>query len=103
MVLYNGSRQEIDRQTGRLNVLTFAENAIDLSPDARGGEQRFRDMSEMSVGELLHPPPGWCWRTIFPKLRVEAHRRLATPLTGAVVHLVALVAVLMGAFRRHGG
>ena len=102
VLLINGSREEIDRQTGRLNVLTFAENAIDLSPTARGEEQRFRDMSEMSIAELLHPPAGFPDRDIM-KLRVEAHRRMATPLTALTFTLVALVAVLMGTFRRHGG
>ena len=103
VLLFNGSRQEIDRQTGRLNVLTFAEDAIDLSPGARGAEQRFRDMTEMSIGDLLHPPAGAVMAQDIPKLEVEAHRRLATPLTTVSFTLVALVAVLMGTFRRHGG
>ena len=98
----NGSRQEIDRQTGRLNVLTFAENALDLTSSSRGEEQRFRDMTEMSIDELLHPS-GTVPERDYPKLRVEAHRRLATPLTTVSFTLVALVAVLMGTFRRHGG
>jgi lipopolysaccharide export system permease protein len=34
---------------------------------------------------------------------VEAHRRLSGPFTCLGFTLVALVAVLMGAFRRHGG
>ncbi|MDR3661183.1 MAG: LPS export ABC transporter permease LptF [Mycobacterium sp.] len=102
VLLFNGSRQEIDRQTGRLNVLTFAENAIDLSTGMKGEEQRFRDMTEMSVAELLHPASSTPGRDI-PKLRVEAHRRLASPLTAVSFTLVALVAVLMGTFRRHGG
>jgi lipopolysaccharide export system permease protein len=102
VLLFDGSRQEIDRQTGRLNVLTFAENAIDLTGGTREEEQRFRDMSEMSIAELLHPISSVPERDI-PKLRVEAHRRLASPLTAMSFTLVALVAVLMGTFRRHGG
>ena len=35
VLLVNGSRQELDRQTGRLNILTFSENAIDLAQAAR--------------------------------------------------------------------
>ena len=31
VLLINGSRQEIDHQTGRLNVLTFGQNEIDLA------------------------------------------------------------------------
>ncbi len=103
VLLMTGSRQEIDRQTGRLNVLTFAENALDLSSGSRGEEQRFRDMTEMSIGELLDPPPGVVQAHDLPKLRVEANCRLSTPLTALSFTLVALVAVLMGTFRRHGG
>ena len=103
VLLFNGSRQEIDHQTGRLNVLTFAENAIDLAGGAHEEEQRFRDMSEMSIGELLGPQAGTVQAHDIPKLRVEAHRRLASPLTAVSFTLVALVAVLMGTFRRHGG
>ena len=102
VLLMTGSRQEIDRQTGRLNVLTFSENALDLSGASRGDEQRFRDMTEMSVNELLHPSGAVPARD-FAKLRVEAHRRMAMPLTTLSFTLVALVAVLMGTFRRHGG
>lgn len=103
VLLINGSRQEIDRQTGRLNVLTFAENAIDLSRDTHGEAQRLRDISEMTVGELLHPVAGMVLDRDLPKLKVEANRRLSTPLTAVTYTLVALVGVLMGLFRRNGG
>jgi lipopolysaccharide export system permease protein len=103
LLLLNGSRQEIDRQTGRLNILTFAENAIDLNSNSRGEEQRFRDITEMSISELFNPSPGLVQARDLPKLRVEAHRRLAAPLTAASFSLVALVSVLMGTFRRYGG
>jgi lipopolysaccharide export system permease protein len=103
VLLFNGSRQEIDRQTGRLNVLTFAENAVDLSQSAKSDEQRFRDPKEMSIEELLHPAPGMVADRDFGKLKVEAHQRLSSPLTAVSFSMVALVAVLMGTFRRHGG
>jgi lipopolysaccharide export system permease protein len=103
VVLFNGSREEIDRQTGRLNVLTFAENSVDLTQADKGDEQRYRDQAEMSIGELLHPAPDQVNDRDIPKLRVEAHRRLATPFTAFSFAMVALVSVLMGAFRRNGG
>jgi lipopolysaccharide export system permease protein len=102
VLLMTGSRQEIDRQTGRLNVLTFAENSLDLVGASHGEEQRFRDMTEMTIGELLHPSAAVPERD-WPKLRIEAHRRLSTPLSTVSFTLVALVAMLMGTFRRHGG
>jgi len=101
VVLHNGSRQQIDRATGRLNVLTFAENTIDLATTNKANEQRYRDAAEMSTSELLHPPPSVFARDV-GKLKVEAHRRLTTPLTAASFAMVALLSVLSGAFQRHG-
>jgi lipopolysaccharide export system permease protein len=101
VVLRNGSRQEIDRTSGRLNVLTFAENTVDLASSSKAGEQRYRDAAEMSTTELLNPPATTQARDV-GKLKVEGHRRLASPFTAASFAMVALLSVLSGAFRRHG-
>jgi lipopolysaccharide export system permease protein len=101
VVLHNGSRQEIDRTNGRLNVLSFAENSVDLATNSRNGEQRYRDAAEMTTAELLDPPASTQARDV-GKLKVEGHRRLSSPLTAASFAMVALVSVLSGAFRRHG-
>ena len=102
VILFNGSREEIDRRTGRLDVLTFARNTIDLASTNKD-EQRYRDSTEMSLGELLHPDPHVVAARDRGKFLVEAHRRLSAPLTAWSFAMVALVAVLMGAFSRHGG
>ena len=101
VLLFNGSREEIDRKTGRLNVLTFARNSIDLSASNKG-EQRFRDSAEMSLGELFNPDPHTVAARDRGKFAVEAHRRLTAPLTALSFAMVALVGVLMGGFSRHG-
>jgi lipopolysaccharide export system permease protein len=103
VLLINGSRQEIDRQSGRLDVLTFAENTIDLAQSGKGEETRLRDPTEMSMSELLHPAPGTLADREIGKAVVEAHHRLATPFTAVSFPLIGLVAVLTGGFRRHGG
>jgi lipopolysaccharide export system permease protein len=103
VLLIDGSREEIDAKTGRLNVLTFAQNSIDLAQPGKGDEVRFRDATEMSVDELLHPAAGVVADRDLPKLKVEAHRRLATPFTVFSFAMVALVASLTGTFRRYGG
>ena len=82
-------------------MLTFARNTIELSQNGKAEEQRFRDPTEMSLGELLHPPPGMAERDR-GKLLIEAHRRLSGPFSAASFALVALVAALMGGFRRYG-
>ena len=45
VVLFNGSRQEIDRQNGRLNMLTFGQNALDLTDTNRSERRSLRDMT----------------------------------------------------------
>ncbi len=102
VLLLNGSREELDRRTGRLNVLSFDENAVELADADRGGAQRFRDVSEMTLGELFNPDPRVIPERDHGKLLVEAHRRLANPLTSIGFALVAVAAVLTGTFRRHG-
>lgn len=102
VLLLNGSREEIDPETGRLNLLTFKENTIDLTQPGHGEPTRLRDMGEMGVGELLHPNPATVHPRDMPRMRVEAHKRLVLPLSTFSYVMVALVSVLSGAFRRHG-
>src|SRR5208283_1026769 len=94
VLLENGSRQELDAQTGRLNVLTFKENTIDLSESSKAEEQRFRDIGEFSLHDLLYPPPGLVNPRDYPRMLVEAHRRLTGPLSTLSYAAIALVSVL---------
>jgi lipopolysaccharide export system permease protein len=100
VLLLDGSRQEIDHQTGRLNVLTFDQNVLNLNDDRGTSNERLRDMSEMSIGELLYPRDPHA--NDVTKWTAEAHRRLATPLTALSYALIGLFAVLSGTFHRHG-
>jgi len=101
VVLFNGSRQEIDHHTGRLNVLTFDRNSIDLS-SSKQADTEVRDASEMSLSELFHPDPRLVSQRDWGKFAVEGWRRLTSPLTTLSFSMIALVAVLSGAFSRHG-
>lgn len=101
VLLFNGSRQEIDHQSGRLNILTFQQNEIDLTEAARDAGVRFREMAEVSLTELLRPnPPN---PRDVPRWVAEGHKRLTMPLTALSYALVALYSALAGSFRRHGG
>jgi len=100
VLLLNGSRDQIDHQTGRLNVLTFAQDEMDLTDSSNSSEGRMRDMSEESLGELLDPHP--LNKTDIPKWIAEAHKRLTSPLTAISYAFVGLLSVLSGTFRRHG-
>ncbi len=100
VLLFDGSRQQIDPKTGRLEMLTFKENLIDLTATDQSGAARVADMSEVSLGALLDPHPANPQDV--PKWMAEGHKRLASPLTALSYALVALVSVLTGSFRRHG-
>lgn len=102
VLLENGSRQEIDAKTGRLDVLTFAEDTVDLASGHGADAQRYRDDDEMSMHELLHPNMAITQPRDVGKYLVEAHRRLTQPLTTLGFTLVALLSVLTGSFRRAG-
>jgi len=103
VVLYNGSRQEADRAAGRLRLLTFEQNVIDLAQSRTVEEARFREARERTLGELLYPAPE---ENISPRDRArfqaEAHQRLAQPLGCLALALIALAALLGGDFHRQG-
>ena len=101
ILLQNGSRQEIDKQNGRLDVLTFASTTLDLSGSSRNEETRYRDATEMSLGELFQPDAALNARDA-GKFVVEANRRLSAPLTAFSFIMIGLFSVLEGSFRRYG-
>jgi lipopolysaccharide export system permease protein len=100
VLLYDGSRQEVEPQTGRLNILTFHENVVDLSSPSRAQNERVMGMSEVSLDALLHPPQTLS-RIDYARWIAEAHKRMTTPITAVSFALVALLSVLTGTFRRH--
>ena len=101
VLLVNGSRQEIDHQTGRLNVLTFGQNEIDLS-DNQGDCRRTPARHDGDVaGRTARPASAQSAR------RAEMDRRRAQA-PGDTAHRDLLClhrrcsSVLSGTFRRHG-
>ena len=100
VLLIDGSREEIDRQTGRLNLLTFKQNELDLSDQTHSGTARVADMSEVSLSALLNPHPNN--PTDAPKWLAEGYKRISSPLTALSYAFIALLSVLTGTFRRQG-
>ncbi|MDR3505380.1 MAG: LPS export ABC transporter permease LptF [Acidocella sp.] len=100
--LQDGSREQIDPKTGRLDVLSFTRNELSLAQAAKASAPEYVDASEASLSALLHPGSD-----LRPSDRgkwlVEAHRRLTAPLSTLSYTLIGLVAALGGVFRRHGG
>lgn len=102
VLLLSGSRQEIDPKTGRLDILTFRENVVDLSDATHQGGPRLLDISEAPLPTLLSPP-NFISNTDRPRWIAEAYKRLSSPLTALSYASVALLFSLTGTFRRQGG
>ena len=102
VLLENGSREEVDSHTGRLDVLTFAQNTVDLTGNSKTDSVRYRDVTEMSMHELFHPETSALLPQDAGKFLLEANRRLSAPWTPVSFAMVALLSVLAGSFRRYG-
>ncbi|WP_338331553.1 LPS export ABC transporter permease LptF [Acetobacter sp. LMG 32666] len=102
VVLYDGSRQVIDRKTGRLNMLVFKQDTMDFST-VHPSNQHTRDSAEMSLSELLSPAPNAVSVRDRGKFRVEGWRRVTSPLTCFSFAMIGMFAMLRGTFSRHGG
>lgn len=100
--LEHGSREQVDPKTGRLDVLTFEQNAINLAQSSQNESIDKSDAAEAPLAELFNPSQQLdaAQRS---KWLIEAHRRLSAPLTVVGFTLIGLLATLGGAFRRHGG
>ena len=101
VILYDGSRQVIDRKTGRLDMLVFKQDTMDLS-SSKKNTSRDMDAAEMPLHDLLHPNTQLVAASDIGKRKVEGWRRLTSPLTCFSYAMVGLFAILRGVFSRHG-
>ncbi len=101
VLLLDGSRQEIAHQSGRLDMLTFKQNEIDLTEATKGDATRPLDISELPLKDLLDPAPAFDYDR--SKRMAEGTKRLTEPLTTLSYSIVGLFSALGGMFRRHGG
>ncbi len=102
VLLQDGSREQIDPKTGRLDLLTFTRNTLSLAQATKDSQPEDIDAAEAPLPALLHPAASLS-REVRAKWLVEAQRRLTAPLSALSFTLIGLVATLGGVFRRHGG
>jgi lipopolysaccharide export system permease protein len=111
--LVNGNRQQMDRATGKLSVLTFEKYTLDLSDGQGATTVRIREPQERYLGELFFPAANETTstaseqnasdvRTFRNSLRLEGHQRLIVPLTAIAFAVTPLVTLLYGEFNRRG-
>ena len=101
LIMVNGNRQRFDRASGKLTVLSFDRYTLDLDMlrDAPGA--RFHEAQERFLGELFFPPPDLDAMSL-RSFRLEAHQRLAVPLSVFSFVLIPLACLLPGQLNRRG-
>jgi lipopolysaccharide export system permease protein len=111
--LVNGNRQQIQRATGKLSVLTFEKYTLDLADARDVTAGRVREPQERYLGELFFPRQNEISsmtserdlqeaQTFRNSLRLEGHQRLIVPLTAIAFAVIPLVTLLCGEFNRRG-
>ncbi len=100
LTAFNGSRHEMDRETGRLTLVYFDRNTIEL--DLPAVPQRSRSRRERSLDELLNPSAEEVGHGNVSKHRAEGHFRLASGLMPGAVAAVAVACLLLGEIGRRG-
>ena len=101
IIMVNGNRQKYDRANGKLSLLTFDRYTLDLDTMRDAPGVRFREAQERFLGELFFPPNGLDPAT-YRSFIVEAHQRLALPLSVFSFVMIPLACLLPGEFNRRG-
>jgi lipopolysaccharide export system permease protein len=102
VVMFNGSQQLINRETGRLTLFYFDQYSLDLGFLNQSNQNRWIEPQERLLGDLLRPDDSPDDQYYASQLIAEGHRRLSTPLYILAYALVGLAALLLGDFNRRG-
>jgi lipopolysaccharide export system permease protein len=105
VIMVNGNRQLVERETGKLSLLYFERYSVDIGrPTGATGtdEVRWREPRERFLRELLFPGSSPMDVQNYDRLRAEGHNRLTSPLYALVFALIALAALLSGDHNRRG-
>jgi len=102
VVVFDGSRQQMNLKTGALSRLAFERYSLDL-PDSEPVRQRWREPDERTFPELLNPDPA-VMRDVENKRRfmVEAHRRIVSPFLALGFAAICVAFLLTGPSDRRG-
>jgi lipopolysaccharide export system permease protein len=106
VIMVNGNRQLIDRETGKLSLLYFDRYSVDIgrpgAVDEASGEVRWREPRERFITELLFPADTPNDQRYYDRLRAEGHNRLTAPLYALAFMMIALASLLSGDHNRRG-
>ncbi|MDA0703409.1 MAG: LPS export ABC transporter permease LptF [Proteobacteria bacterium] len=101
VLMINGNRQEVQRESGQLSLLYFDRYTFDLGQFTGRPETRWRTPEERYLNELIWPDYSNQGDAYYAnKLITEGHQRLVAPLYALGFVLIALASLLAGEFDR---
>lgn len=100
-LMKNASRQQIDRETGEVNILYFDSYPVDVSFYAGQDYARGRKKDEMFLPELFSPEESLS-DSAKSKLIAEGHERLTWPINSLALPLIVIAILLSKDFNRRG-
>lgn len=102
VLVYEGSRQEYDRDKNVINKLNFDRYTIDL-PESDPVRQRWREPEERTIFELLNPDSEVrANEQASYDFVIEIHRRIVAPLIAMAYTLMTCACLLTGPLERRG-
>jgi lipopolysaccharide export system permease protein len=104
VMVYNGSRQEVDSKTGVMKRLDFDQYTIDLPEAEKNQDKRWSEPEERTTGELIKSinDKESETRAARRELRVELQKRFLLPFLVPGFSLIGLSFLLMGNHERRG-
>ncbi len=103
VLLFNGSRQQLNRDKQEMSVLYFDEYTVDFGGPSADNGDRTADYRERSLIQLLTlgTADGFTPREV-GRMRAEGHQRLVGPLNCFGFVMAALGFLLTGGFDKRG-
>lgn len=101
--LLNGSVQTVSEDSGEIEIVNFENTSLNIA-DFQNAQNDFQlELTERYLSELLTPDLSNDWeRENAGKLIAEGHNRLTSPLYAIVYALLAVYALIGGAYNRRG-
>lgn len=104
LFLLRGTAQQLDLETGKVDIVRFTETSVDLA-EFQGGAPMDKpwEVDERYLGELFNPDLSRPYNVERRgRFRAEGHARLATPLYAVAFALIAAVFMLTATTSRRG-
>ena len=104
VVVYDGSRQELDPKTRALRRLDFDRYTIDIPTTAKTKKERFQEPDERTLSELLSVDKNKerMDRKTKREFKGEIQKRILSPFLVPAFSLVGISFLLLGGYDRRG-